>query len=46
MRKLESMSRVAENGHTFLRLAIGDVPAPAGRCESDIFEGIGADLQP
>jgi LmbE family N-acetylglucosaminyl deacetylase len=37
MRKLESMNRVAENGHIFLRLAIGDVPAPAGRRESDIF---------
>jgi LmbE family N-acetylglucosaminyl deacetylase len=40
MKEMDLMNREILQGRVFLRLAMSDVPLPAGRREADIFEGI------
>lgn len=40
MKDMDQMNRVTLGGRVFLRLALSDVPLPAGKRERDLFEGI------
>ncbi|MFB3825985.1 MAG: PIG-L deacetylase family protein [Bryobacteraceae bacterium] len=40
MQEMDAMNRATLAGRSYLRLAMGDVPPPAGRREKDLFEGL------